>query len=425
MTAVLLDVDDPHRDRPAHQRLDGLDGRRVDLLEPGGSHQGEPGVPQGALAGDDALLLADEARHARDHEQEQHHRCAGDDEHLGSTVGLDDPDCGRDEAGDGEQREPHAREPRAPVGRGLLERPHRGVKRRGAPQEVVRDPAHVQQDLVVVRALEQHVVVDGVRDEQTHDARGEQEERRLAAAGVDREPDRRGEQQHVAQRVGHRHTLGEVGHAAEVDVRRDQEDPRQQADAERQDQRVDQAGAVGDRVSAPDEQHEAGHQRRVHRQVERVAGRRERHIRAVRVDVAQEEQELPDQEEHPCLPEPRLVKGDAEHDRHRGREPERIHHPAVAGNGRHHRVEQGDEGAQRHVPAPGALPRDPGRVDRARDGHAASRAASERSRSLPAAASSAMTLVRRSISASVLAAVTWTRNPTSCFGTSGYAASVT
>ena len=244
---------------------------------------------------------------------------------------------------------------------------------------------------------------------------------------VDREPDRGGEQQHVAQRVGHRHALGEVGHAAQVDVRRDQEDPRQEADAERQDERVDQAGAVGDRVSAPDEQHEARHQRRVHGQVERVAGRRERHVRAVRVDVAQEEQELPDEEEHPCLAEPRLVKDDAEHDRHRGREPERVHHPAVAGDRRHHGVEQGDERARRHVPAPGALPREPGRVAaRARRSRRLpGGVGSERSRSLPAAASSPMTLVRRSISASVLAAVTWTRNPTSCFGTSGYAARVT
>ena len=64
--AVLLDVDDPDRDRPPDERLDGLDGGRVDLFEPGRAHQREAGVAQGALAGDDALLLADEARHARD-----------------------------------------------------------------------------------------------------------------------------------------------------------------------------------------------------------------------------------------------------------------------------------------------------------------------------------------------------------------------
>ena len=152
--------------------------------------------------------------------------------------------AGAIETGDREQREPRACQPRAPVGRGLLERAHRGVKRRGAPQEVVRDPAHVQQHLVVVGALEQHVVVDRVGYEQADDARREQVERRLTATGVDREADRRGEQQHVAERVGHRDALGEVGHAAQVDVRRDQEHPREEADAERQDQRVDQAGAV-------------------------------------------------------------------------------------------------------------------------------------------------------------------------------------
>ena len=330
-------------------------------------------MAQGALTGDDALLLADQARHAGDDQQEEDHRREGDDEHLGCTVGLDDPDCGRDETGDREQRKPRVCQPHAPVGRGLLERAHRRVKRGRSPQEVVGDPADVQDDLVVVGALEQHVVVDRVGYEQADDARREQVERRLAAAGVDREADRCGEQQHVAQRVGHRDALGEVGHAAQVDVRRDQEDPRQEADAQRQDQRVDQARAIRDRVTPPDEQHKTGHQRRVHGQVERVAGRRERHVRAVGVDVAEEEQELPDEEEHPRLAELRLVKHDAQDDRHGRREPERVHHPPVAGDGRDHRVEQRDERAGRQVPAPGAPPRQPCGRHCARDGHAASR----------------------------------------------------
>ena len=63
--------------------------------------------------------------------------------------------------------------------------------------------------------------------------------------------------------------------AGEVDVRRDQEDPREQPDADREDQRVDQAGAVALRVPPSHEHEQPCHERRVDRQVDGVAERRE------------------------------------------------------------------------------------------------------------------------------------------------------
>ena len=120
-------------------------------------------------------------------------------------------------------------EPRAGLERGLLERPHRRVKRRGAPEEVVGDPADVVAELVVVGVREQRVRVGGVDGEQRDDAPDQQVEGRGALAVVDREPDRRGEEQDVAERVGGRHSLLERGQAGEVDVRSDEEDPREQA----------------------------------------------------------------------------------------------------------------------------------------------------------------------------------------------------
>ena len=90
-----------------------------------------------------------------------------------------------------------------------------------------------------------------------------------------------------------------------MDVRGDQEHPGEQAEADRQDQRVDHAGRVALRVTAPDEEEQPRHQRRVHGEVEPVADRREADVGAgqdpvaVRVEVAREEQELAQDEEQP------------------------------------------------------------------------------------------------------------------------------
>ena len=71
------------------------------------------------------------------------------------------------------------------------------------------------------------------------------------------------------------------------------------ADADGDDQRVDHAVPVAAGTAPPDEQQDAGDQARIHRQVEDVADRRERQLRAeeplvvVGDDVAGDEERLP------------------------------------------------------------------------------------------------------------------------------------
>ena len=72
--------------------------------------------------------------------------------------------------------EPKRGEPRARIERGLLERPHRRMERGGAPEQVVRDPADVVAQLVVVGVREQRVVVRGVDSEKRDDAGDEEVE---------------------------------------------------------------------------------------------------------------------------------------------------------------------------------------------------------------------------------------------------------
>ncbi len=197
------------------------------------------------------------------------------------------------------------RELRDAVGGRALEAAHRRVQRRGAPQQVEADPADVEDDLAVVGALERDDAVGEVGDEQRDDAQREQVEGRLAAAAVDGEADRGGEQQDVAERVGDRDELRDGAHRAVVQVRRDQRDPREQREAERHDQRVDDARAVALRVAPADEHQQARHERRVDEHVRAVAQRRERHVGAeqprvaVRVEVAEPEEQEPDGEEPP------------------------------------------------------------------------------------------------------------------------------
>ena len=56
--------------------LGGVDRRRVDALSVGGGDERHAGFAQRALAQGGALLLADQAGHADDHEQEQEDRAA-------------------------------------------------------------------------------------------------------------------------------------------------------------------------------------------------------------------------------------------------------------------------------------------------------------------------------------------------------------
>jgi hypothetical protein len=427
--AILVQADETGVGGGAGELAHGGGGGILHLVDVGGADQGDARAAQGALAGDRALLLAHEAGHAGEHEHE--HDDGGDDhdDHVGVVPLLEEADARRDQDGHAQESEAHGRQPGAALRR-LLERAHRRMQRGGAPEQVVEDPADIKEHLAVVGAVEQHAVVDRVGRQEADNAAGEQVEGRCADAAADREPDRGGEQEDVAHRVGDRDGLGQPV-AAELDVRGDQEDPREQGDAQREDERVDGAGPVGARVAPPHEQEQAGHQRRVDGEVERVAGRGEPDVeaeqagQAVGVEVAHQVERLAEGEEAPCDDRPGAVHahagqdgghtGDAE-----GVDDRPVDRAAALELG-HDRVEVGEERAGQQVPQP-----DGARRERPQGGagglgeaaHAASRRSSGRCSS-KRCASRPRTSISSSISSSPLAAVTWIRNPTSSLGTSG------
>ena len=158
--------------RRTRRRLADEQGRTAETAAsltcspPAAATRSTPAPSQRELARRRSLLLAHEAGHARDDEKEQ--RCRGDDEHehVGVAPRLPGADSGRDQTGAGEQSEAKRREARARLERRLFERPHRRVERGGAPEQVVRDPADVVDQLVVVRVGEQRVRVGRVDGEQ-------------------------------------------------------------------------------------------------------------------------------------------------------------------------------------------------------------------------------------------------------------------
>ena len=156
-------------------------------------------------------------------------RGGDEDEGVGVAPRLPGSNSGRDQAGGRQQGEPERRESCPRLDRGLLERPHRRVERGRTPEEVVRDPADVVDQLVVVRVRQQGVGVRRIDGQQADDAREEEVERRRALPLVDREPDRGGEEQEVPEGVGGGDRLLERRQAGEMDVRCDQEDPGDQA----------------------------------------------------------------------------------------------------------------------------------------------------------------------------------------------------
>ncbi|MDP9298917.1 MAG: hypothetical protein M3O98_09670, partial [Actinomycetota bacterium] len=98
-----------------------------------------------------------------------------------------------------------------------------------------------------------------------------------------------------------------------VPVGRDQEHPREGADADRDDERVDQARPVAPRVLPADDQEQSQHEAGIDRQVEDVADRRVRQlgveeaIVVVGDDVADDEQQLAQGEQVPGATVLRLV----------------------------------------------------------------------------------------------------------------------
>ncbi len=291
---------------------------------------------------------------------------------------------------------------------------------RGAPEEVERDPPDVVAQLVVVRIGEQRVRVRRVDREQRDDAPDEEVEGGRALAVVDGEAHRGCEKEDVAERIRGGDGLLERRQAREVDVRRDEEHPREQGDADRDDQRVDHAGAVTLRVTPTHEDEQPGHERRVHGEVDGVADRGELDLDAhqlriaVRVEIAGEEEEVPDDEQDPGHARLRPVEVDPHGDRHRRRKPEHVDERPARLERRDRQVCHREQDADAEVDRP--EPTAP--VDAGEQVHAAYswRPAGRRSNAF---ASLPSTSTSWSISAHEFAAVTWIRNPTSLLGTSG------
>ena len=341
--AVALGEAEARDDLVARERAGGDERRAADVVAAGGGDEVGAGGAEDLLAGHRALLLAHEAGHAGDHEAEQDDR--GDVDHELVVAVVDDLEQGhdrRDQRSEGEQDEPQRRQARVAVRGGRLELDHRRVQRGRAPQEVEAEPAEVEHDLAVVGARERDQAVGEVGREQGEDARHEQIERGPARAGVDGEPDRGGEQQDVADRVGDRDELGDGRELLVVQRRLDQRDPRDQREAERHDQRVDRPGAVALRVAAADEDQQPHHQGRVDEDVGRVAERRERHLRAgqariaVGVEVAQPEQQEADREPAPRPGPGAAVAPDAETIAITGESPSRLKSGPLPANGGTH-----------------------------------------------------------------------------------------
>ena len=405
----------------ACERAGGREGCRTDVGPAGCAYERDARLPQRPLALHRPLLLADEHGHAGDDEQEQTDRCEDEDDHVDAGIAAADDDLQRrrHQRGDGEDGEPCPRELHLLLGHRLFERAHRGMQGRSAPQKVVRHPAQVEQHLTVVGAVVQHDPVHEVGCKHRCDAPEQQVERRRPLARVHRKEQGECEQQDVRHRVGDRHDLLDRGLGVVLDDRRDQLQPGDQPEADREDQRVDQRRHLARAVAAPGEHDDAGEQQRVEGEVDGVAWRRERHLAAehawvdVRVGVAQREHELADGEEVPGPPGLRLVQVGAKQDRRRAREPDRRHDEPVALDRRHPRV-QGEQHARHDGGVDG-----PQRQLAEPIGHAARSAPASVGCSRPRAARSSSARIRRSTSASVFAAVICTRKPTSSRGTSG------
>ena len=228
------------------------------------------------------------------------------------------------------------------------------------PEQVVGDPTDVVDQLVVVRVGEQGVRVRRVHGKKRDDAPDEEIEGRCTLAVVDREANRGREEQDVTKWVGGRYSLLERCQPGEMDVRSDEKHPGEQGDADRDDQRVDNARSVAARVAPPHENEQPCHQSGIDGEIDRVSERRELHLDAhelriaVGVEVAGEEQEVADDEEQPGDARFRPVKIDPHCDRDRRREPEQVDQRPTRLERWEPQICRGEEAPDSEVNDPGA-----------------------------------------------------------------------
>ena len=81
----------------------------------------------------------------------------------------------------------------------LRELPHRGMQRRGGPEDVAEEPAEIGKVSAPVRVLAN--AIDLVRSKERDDTRHEKKERRCAPCGRDEETREAREQNDVHQRI--------------------------------------------------------------------------------------------------------------------------------------------------------------------------------------------------------------------------------
>jgi hypothetical protein len=161
-----------------------------------------------------------------------------------------------------------------------------------------------------------------------------------------------------------------------VHVGRDQQDPRDERQPQGHDQRIDCARTVGALVAAAHQRHQSDHQRRIDREVDRIAGRRERHIGAkqlriaVGVNVTEPEQRQPQRKAPPCKSCTGPVDDDPGDDAKDPVQAEQIDDRAAALQGRHEQVQQTDERAKPEVGGPHVSPAERG-ADQVFPGHRA------------------------------------------------------
>ncbi len=263
------------------ERAGRLHGGRVDPVAVRRRHEGGARGPQGLLATEGQLQLVDQAGHPRHDEDEQRDGRDRDHPQVGVLLAkqLDRPHRLRDEGPGADEDQPAARHADLLVGRALGEVALRLVQRGRAPEEVEDAPPGLQiAGLVVHQALDGDVAVDEVGDEQRERGRREQVEGQAAATGPDDQADDDREQDEVHERVAHAHELLREGRGGVLGRGGHEEDPRDDADADGDDERVDHALAVPAGVPAPDEHEDPGDQARVDGQVQDVADRGEREL---------------------------------------------------------------------------------------------------------------------------------------------------
>ena len=250
------------------------------------------------------------------------------------------------------------------------------MQRCATPKHEVRDPADVVRQLVVIAVDEECIVVGAVSGEQGDDARHEEIEGGCALAGVDGEPDRRCQQQDIPERIGNRYALRKRREPRQVHVRGDEEDPGQQREADCENERVDQHGAVALRTAPLDEQEQPAEQDGIERQIDGVACRRESDRSAeqlrvrVRIRVPGDVEQLTREQESPRESRLRPVHADAESDRdHRGQS-ERVDRNGIALERRHENVERRQHHRRSEIPEPEA----PAPIPKGGERHAATSA---------------------------------------------------